>query len=403
MSTRMAAVLSHPIQHFAPMFRDLAAQAGMDLKVFYCCDWGVKEYRDPGFGRRLEWDVPLLEGYVSEFLPIRRRPRDLSFYQIDNPTVGRELEEFAPRMVWLHGYSHRTSWRVHKWARSRGVRILYFGDSELLHRRSVLSRVVKRAILPRFFRRCDAFLTIGDNNEQYYRHYGVPDSKMFRGAYPVDVGRFRRAVDGMPERERSAVRERFGLAAEGVVVMFVGKFIAMKRPLDLVEAVARLTDIEPRVQALFVGDGGLRNAIEARVSQLQLAEHVRIAGFINQSEMPTVLAAGDVLAMCSETDPHPLAVTEAMAVGKAVVASDRVGCVGPTDAARPGVNTLVYPCGDVGQLADRLRTLAEDPDLRARMSVASRELALTQNTSVTVSAVLRAAESFAVPTGTHNQ
>ena len=44
--------------------------------------------------------------------------------------------------------------------------------------------------------------------------------------------------------------------------------------------------------------------------------------------------------MCSEKDPHPLAVTESMAAGNAVIASDRVGCVGPTDAARPGVNAL---------------------------------------------------------------
>ena len=81
MSTRFAAVVSHPIQHFAPMFRNLAQVPGFDVKVFYCCDWGVHEYHDPGFGKTIEWDVPLLDGYTYEFLPIARRPRD--------STVGR--------------------------------------------------------------------------------------------------------------------------------------------------------------------------------------------------------------------------------------------------------------------------------------------------------------------------
>src|SRR5205807_6858124 len=98
----------------------------------------------------------------------------------------------------------------------------------------------------------------------------------------------------------------------------------------------------------------------------------------------------DVLVTASEVDPHPLVVSEGMAVGLPVIASDRVGCVGPTDSARPGVNALVYRCGDAADLADRLRELALDPALRSRMSAASRELAPTQDLSICADAVLRA-------------
>ena len=112
MTIRMAAVVSHPIQHFAPMFRDLAQTPGLDLKVFYCCRWGVETYRDPGFGRDVIWDVPLLDGYAHEFLPIRRPPKSLGFREIDNPQVAERLEAFDPAVVWIHGYAQRTSWRV---------------------------------------------------------------------------------------------------------------------------------------------------------------------------------------------------------------------------------------------------------------------------------------------------
>src|SRR5437879_571660 len=65
---RLAAIASHVIQYQAPLFRLLAAQPDIDLTVFFCADWGLKTYRDPGFAREVRWDVPLLDGYHSEFL-----------------------------------------------------------------------------------------------------------------------------------------------------------------------------------------------------------------------------------------------------------------------------------------------------------------------------------------------
>ena len=93
------------------------------------------------------------------------------------------------------------------------------------------------------------------------------------------------------------------------------------------------------------------------------------------------------MAMCSEKDPH-LAVSESMAVGNAVVASDRVGCVGPTDAARPGLNALTYPCGDVAALADLLAELAGNDEKREAMREASRILAMTQDVQAAADATV---------------
>lgn len=383
---RFAVVISHPIQHFAPLCMRLARDPDIELRVFYCCDWGVHEYRDRDFGRDVTWDIPMLDGYDHEFLPIRRRPRSLGFYEIDNPQVGERLTAFAPDAVWVHGYAHRTSWRVLRWARGRAA-VLYFGDSELLGLRGALARCLKRIVLPRFFRRCDGFLTIGDNNEAYYRHYGVPASRMFRGCFPIDVRRFQSAVEHLTADDRGRMRERFGLSSDSVVALFVGKLTGIKRPLDLVEAVGLLRDTVPSLQALIVGSGPLEPLLQRRINELGLASRVRMAGFINQTEMPSVLWVGDFIAMCSEKDPHPLAVSEAMAVGNAVVASDRVGCVGPTDAARPGYNAVTYPCGDVAALAERLRQVSLESGRLERMRQASLDLAPLQDVECAAQAV----------------
>ncbi len=252
------------------------------------------------------------------------------------------------------------------------------------------SRVLKRLVLPWFFRQCDRFLSIGDNNEAYYRHYGVSDQKMVRGSFPVDVARFRQAIADLSAADRSVLRRKYGLQPDAFVVLFLGKMIDIKRPLDLVEAVDKLRTGRPQVQAFMLGSGPLEAKVRTEVEKRNLQNQIVLPGFINQSEMPKLLWLGDCLAMCSEKDPHPLAVTEAMAVGNAVIASDRVGCVGPTDAARPGENTLVYPCGDMNGLAQRIEQLATNPELTHQFQRRSFELAETQDTLKMVRAVLSA-------------
>jgi len=386
---RLAVVISHPIQHFVPLFVRLARAAEVELKVFYCCDWGVREYADSGFGKSVAWNIPLLDGYDFEFLSIRRRPRSLGFFEIDNPLVAERLAAFASDAVWVHGYAHRTSWRVLRWARKNSAAVLYFGDSELLSPRGHVAAMIKRIVLPRFFRQCDGFLTIGDNNEDYYRHYGVADAKMYRGAFPIDVDRFRNSINSLSADDRYRLRAERGLSADAVVVLFVGKLIDIKRPFDFVEAIARLQNSTPRIEGLIVGSGPLESQIRRRIHELKLEDRIKMTGFVNQSEIPQMLWLGDILAMCSEKDPHPLAVSEAMSVGNAIVASDRIGCVGPTDAARPGRNVLTYPCGDVESLAARLQTLAVDTAQRESMRNESWELAQFQDVEAAAGAVIR--------------
>jgi glycosyltransferase involved in cell wall biosynthesis len=393
MNCRFAAVISHPIQHYAPVFRELAQVQGMDVKVFYASDWGVRPTFDPDFQCEFSWDVPLLSGYEHEFLPRNRRAAHQGFFEIDSPQLAARLEAYSPHIIWIHGYGHRVSWRALGWARRRAA-ALFFGDSELLRKRSLWRRTVKSVVVREFFRRCNGFITIGDRNEEYYAHYGVPREKMFRGACPIDVRRFQAAVAAPDRPGRSELRARYGLPQDAVVVVFSGKLIDLKRPFDLLQAVAMLVERRLPVAALYVGDGPLRSQLERAVSDRGLEARVRFAGFVNQREIPLVLDCGDILAVTSEKDAHPLAVAESMAVGHAIVASDRVGCVGPTDAARPGVNALTYPAGDVGTLASVLQQLIESQPLRRRMSQASLALAATQDIRMTAAAVVRAVRTL---------
>jgi len=360
----------------------------MQVKVFYLCDHGVRESFDPGFNTSFAWDVPLTEGYEFEFLRPGFSPRHFSFWEMDSPDIAAKLDAYRPHAIWVHGYGQRFCWRAVQWAQGKTA-VIYFGDSELLHSRSLLSKTIKRLVLPWFFNKCDAFLTIGDNNEQYYRHYGVADAKLYRGVCPVDVRRFRKALEGGGRIAREDMKRKLDIPEGVPVVVTVGKLESRKRPLDLVEAIALLKRRGVEVCGLFIGEGALRSAIEQRCGDLGLENNIRITGFVNQSEMPFVLEAGDINVMMSDFDPHPLAVTEGLIAGLPVVISDKVGCVGPTDTAQSGVNALVYPCGDVRSLADAINLLVTDSDLRERMGKESLAIAKSQDVPVAVRVLVK--------------
>lgn len=377
---RLAMVVSHPIQHYAPMYREIAAQGTIALRVFFACRWGVDRYVDPEFGRSVQWDIPLTDGYDHEFLPIRRPPSRIGFWQIDNPETANSLSRFNPDVVCIHGYAQRTLWRAIAWARRRKRSVLLYGDSTVSTRTGTLKRLAKRLVVTQIYRKLDGAMAIGDRNRAYHRLYRVPEERIFPGVLPVDVKRLREAV---PDRAaaRAEIRARYGIALDAFVVLFIGKYVPWKRPLDLVRAVSLLASRGRDVVALFAGDGPLRDEIAAAGATIG-GGRVVLAGFLNQTEIPRLYAAADVLAVPSQRDSHPLAVSEAAALGLPSVVSERVGCIGESDVARPGETALVHACGDIEGLAAAIESLACDANLRSRMGEAARRVSDGQDISV---------------------
>lgn len=377
---RLAVIVSHPIQHFAPWHRAIAARGKVKLKVLFCCDWGAENYHDPEFGISVKWDMPLLEGYDHLFLPIRKRPAKLDFWQVDNPAVTNVLENYRPDVIQLFGYAHRTNWRALLWAHRAGVPVLLFSDSSGRATTGLLKRRAKEVVVRQFYSRIDGALAVGDNNREYHRHYGLPNERIFPGCLPVDV---QWLYDQVPDcaEIRQQLRERFSVAAEEFILLFCGKFSARKRPLDLIRALKRFGSLKQRVHALFVGEGTERATLE-REAGMDLGSTIHLAGFANQTEIPRYYAGADALVVTSAADPHPLVVTEAAAFGLPAIVSDAIGCIGPTDTAQPGVNVMTFPCGDVAALANCIAKLTSDQTLWRKMSAAAREIAKTQDVVV---------------------
>ncbi len=356
---KLAIITSHPIQYNAPWFRHVAAQPGIDLKVFYLWDFGVKSHVDPGFQRAVTWDIPLLDGYAHELVPnVSKDPGTGHFTGLQNPELSRRVRAFDPGAVLLLTYNYASTHRfLWTW---RSSPLLFRGDSHRLVPRAGVKEWARRQALTLLMRRFSAFLHVGQANRRYFLHHGVPEARLFFAPHAVDNARFSATRDET-SLAAAAWRRELGITEEQTVILSAGKFESKKRLPDLIRAFLRAD--APGAVLLLVGSG----PDEAEIRALA-ADHprIRFAPFQNQLRMPRTYAAGDLFVLASQgpSETWGLAVNEAMCLARPIIVSSHVGCA--EDLVEPGQNGLVFPTGDVPALTRCLEQALADRDrLRA--------------------------------------
>lgn len=369
-SWRLAVVVSHPIQYYAPWFAQLAATPELQLMVFHLWDFGVAERHDPGFGQHLRWDLPLLEGYPSRFVPnVSADPGTHHFSGLDNPGLVRELLAWQPDAVLLFGYAYRSHLRLLLDPRLWRVPILLRGDSNDLARARGVSPALAALLRRLLFRRFAAALAVGQANAAYLNASGIPAWRTFRAPHAVDNARFQAAAPAAEQQAR-AWRAELGIDSDAPVVLFAGKFEAKKRPLDLLNAFAALH--HPTAVLVLLGAGALEPELRRRAAELAPGR-VRLVGFQNQAAMPRAYALGDVLVLPSHGNGETwgLALNEAMNLARPVIASSHVG--GAPDLVIPGRTGWLFPAGDVAALQRCLADALADPHRLRAMGQAARD------------------------------
>lgn len=361
---RVAVVASHPVQYQAPWFRALAERC--DLHVFFAHRQSAEDQARAGYGVAFDWDVDVLGGYAHSFLVnCAARPGVYEFRGCDTPGVGERLTAGRFDVCIVCGWHVLSYWQTVWACRRRGIPVLVRGDSQLGTRRGAVKRAGKRALYPWMLRAFDGFLSPGQRHREYLRHYAVPDARIHRVPHFVDVERFRR---GAAAADRAALRRDLGVDDGQRVVLFVGRLVAFKRPLDAIEAVARLGDEARGIVVAVAGAGPLADAMVKRADELGV--RVAMLGFRNQAELPGLYAAADVLVLPSDAnETWGLVVNEAMACGLPVVVSDAVGCA--PDLVDDGATGYRYACGSVAALAvalGRALALADSPQRRATLA-----------------------------------
>lgn len=374
----LAILATHPIQYQIPIWRLLAQSANVPFEVWYLTRHGVAPSYDPQFGKIIQWDLDMLSGYPHRFPQADCPARLGSFWQVGfNAEFRRLLRQGQVKALFVQGWNVRACWEAVWVARSAGVAIWMRGDSNDLKVDRGLKRVGKRLLLGSLLGQVDRFLCVGEANRRLYRGYGIPEQRLVWGPHGVDNQRFAaQARELLPQRQ--GLRRSWGIPDDAFCILYAGKFISEKRPLDLVKAVQRLSagDASRAYHLLFVGTGELGTELRRCCRVVFDAEGPAVTagrepaeapgasftGFLNQSEIARAYVAADALVLASDKETWGLVVNEAMASGLPCVVSAACGCA--EDLVVPLDPRLSYPCGDVAALAASIRWLADHPPPR---------------------------------------
>jgi glycosyltransferase involved in cell wall biosynthesis len=154
-------------------------------------------------------------------------------------------------------------------------------------------------------------------------------------------------------------------------VLSVGRLDQEKNPVLLADVLASLNRQSPRWRLLVCGEGPLAEALSSRFAQLGVADRAELLGYVAMGdELLQLYRSCHALLHVSWTEGFPQVLIEAFATGLPVVAT-AVGGV----AAAAGDAAVLIPPGDAEAAADALRRVADDPDLRTRLTTAGLERA----------------------------
>ncbi len=358
--------MSHPIQYQAPLLRRIAQEPDIDLTVFFGSDFSVRGYQDKGFGVDVKWDVPLLDGYRHQFLPVLRDNGTQTVTTPLNYGIFSALRGTAAEggfdALWVHGYSTVNALHAILAAKALGIPVLVRAESRSTNQpQSTIKHGAKRIFFRALKTLIDGVLPIGTLNSAYWRHYLGEDLPQFLMPYAVDNHYFQtRSHEAVTSRH--ALQRELNLDASRPVILFASKLQTRKRCQDLVDAYLNLSPgegVEPHPYLVIVGDGEERAALEERVKQSGCSG-ILFCGFRNQSELPRFFDLATVFVLPSLDEQWGLIVNEVMNAGRAVIVSDEVGC--QPDLITDGVEGCVFPAGDVEALTEALRRTITSPE-----------------------------------------
>ena len=352
---RLAVITSHPIQYYAPWFKDINQNTDLDLKVFYLWNFGVTETVDSEFQQSIKWDIPLLEGYNYKFVPnVSKNPGTKSIGGLKNPSLLSTVAKYNPDAVMLIGYNYASLYRfIFQWD-TRKAPLIFRGDSHHLQFRKGWKEPLRRKFISLVYSRFAAFLYVGKANYEYFTYHGVKPQQLVFAPHSIDNKRFLQAAD-TAKIEAISWKKELGIPDNHKVILFAGKFNHKKRPLDLLQAYkqANLKDIS----LLFVGGGELKIELKK-----QSADHPNIffAPFQNQQMMPRTYAMADLFILPSYgySETWGLAVNEAMCLSSPIIVSSHVGC--GQDLVHEYQNGLIFEAGNISDLTESIKLAFSD-------------------------------------------
>lgn len=342
---KLAIITTHPIQYYAPLFQLLTKK--INIKIFYTAGNASLEKYDIGFKQKVKWDIDLLSEYEYEFLENTAKSKGShNFFGIKNPDAIAKINAYHPDAILVYGWSYWSHLRIIYHFKGK-IPVYFRGDSTLLDQQLGFKNILKSIFLKWVYHHVDAAFYVGQANKSYFKKYGLKKNQLVFAPHAIDNNRFAKHRN----IEAKNLREKLAIESDNILILFAGKLEPKKNPMLLLNAFLQLKD--EKVHLLFVGNGVLEESLKLRVKdvieerslpaarKLRQAQddnflmknenqntNIHFMDFQNQTQMPAIYQACDLFCLPSKGpgETWGLAVNEAMACGKAILVSDKVGC-----------------------------------------------------------------------------
>ena len=343
----------------------LALRNNVQVKVFYT--WSQLQHGkkfDPGFGKTIEWDIPLLDGYEHSFVEnISTKPGSDHFTGINNPTLNREIKTWGADALLVYGWSFKSHFKAMRFFKNK-IPVLFRGDSTLLDEKPGLKKIVRRAFLKYVYSFADTAFYAGEANKKYFAAHGFKEKQLVFMPHAIDNRRF--APSDENKIAAHNIRQQLKIPNDGLLFLFAAKMDKNKNAILLVESFLDCNNEKSHL--LIVGNGSEEQNIK---SKCEGKENVHFLNFQNQQNMPGLYACANVFVLPSKSETWGLAVNEAMAAGKAIVLSDTCGAA--FDLVTSMENGFVFKNNDKEDLKKAIQYFIDNKSESERMGNCSRK------------------------------
>jgi glycosyltransferase involved in cell wall biosynthesis len=316
---------THPIQYKAPLYQRLQQLRPGSFRVIYGTDGSMRDGLDPEFGRKVTWDVPLLDGYPHTVLGNQKGPTLQGIRSLSGRGIFNLLRKEKPQAVLVAPFLFEFDitvflccvlLRIPIWIRVETqdeaiVRPKWKGDV-----RTAFYWLAYKFVSHAFF--------IGILNRDHLMRHGIKPERMTLAPYASPL--VLPADNAAKQKLRDETRAKLGIAPDQTLLLFAGKLIDKKNPALILAALALMApDLAKQIRVVYVGSGELEQQLRCEAEKFP--GQVQFAGFINQSEMPAYYLAADILALPSRRmgETWGLVVNEALSAGAGVILSVAVG------------------------------------------------------------------------------
>jgi glycosyltransferase involved in cell wall biosynthesis len=227
-----------------------------------------------------------------------------------------------------------------------------------------IKMIVRTLFLKWVYKHIDYALYVGTNNKKYYLRHGIKEEQLYFAPHAIDNDRYSVNKE-IFKTEAAAWRKNLGIAQDAIVFLFAGKLEINKNAQLLIKAYKEISH-NKNIHLVIVGNGVMEQRLKKKYFYLS---NLHFTDFQNQSKMPVVYNLGDILVLPSKgpVETWGLAINEAMACSKAIIASNRCGAA--IDLVRNNVKN-----NDKKDLAKKMEQIIISRDSIIKMGERSDEI-----------------------------